>query len=223
MEWIRQFQLFLFDFDGLLVNTEHLHFAAYIKMCRERGYDLQWDFNQFCLAAHFSATGLQESIYAAFPRLKEEEPDWSVLYSEKQKNYLDSLTSDHLELMPGVEPLLLALQEANLKRCVVTHSRKEQIDRIKALLPPLQSIPLWITRENYSKPKPDPESYLKAIELLSSPGDRIIGFEDSFRGLTALKGSGSKAVLICSKEHPQMSEVGSEISHFESFVLIDLF
>src|SRR5829696_6294078 len=117
MEWIHRFQLFLFDFDGLLVNTEHLHFAAYIEMCRGRGFDLGWDFNRFCLAAHLSATGLKESIYSQFPELMAQEPDWSVLYAEKQKNYLDSLASGHLELMPGVEKLLHALQKANLKRC----------------------------------------------------------------------------------------------------------
>ena len=35
MDWIKKYQLFLFDFDGLLVNTEEMHFLAYKQMCEK--------------------------------------------------------------------------------------------------------------------------------------------------------------------------------------------
>ncbi|MEI6531393.1 MAG: HAD hydrolase-like protein, partial [Chlamydiota bacterium] len=87
MEWVKNYQLFLFDFDGLLVDTEHLHYKAYLSMCRARGFDLPWSFQDFANIAHFSATGLKENLYAVLPLLQEQESDWSLLYKEKQALY----------------------------------------------------------------------------------------------------------------------------------------
>jgi HAD superfamily hydrolase (TIGR01509 family) len=218
ISWIYQYQLFLFDFDGLLVNTEHLHFNAYKKMCAAHGCDLKWDFFTFCNAAHYSSTGIRDAIYRDFPNLLEIEPDWNVLYEEKKRIYLEELQQSDLELMPGVERLLLELEKANRKRCVVTHSPAEQIAIIRFRLKTLDTIPWWITREEYSSSKPNPECYLKAIERYGAPNDLIIGFEDSVRGLRALQGTNAIPILICDKNHPQLeTEYIAGVRHFESF------
>ena len=44
MNWISNYDLFLFDLDGLLVDTEKLHFEAYKRLCSRFGYELAWDF-----------------------------------------------------------------------------------------------------------------------------------------------------------------------------------
>lgn len=218
MSWINNFQLFLFDFDGLLVNTEELHFAAYKAMCKRRGYDLDWSLDRFFGEAHFDSTALRDAIYAQFPKLKQEEPRWEVLYAEKKAAYMEILQDGNLKLMPGVDKLLKRLEKAQIKRCVVTNSTKGQIDFIKGALPELKSIPYWIMREDYTHPKPDPECYLKAVAKYGKKGDRIIGFEDSMRGFTALEGAGVKGVLICPLWHPQLKRVAKEkFVHFTSF------
>jgi HAD superfamily hydrolase (TIGR01509 family) len=220
MQWIHRFQLFLFDFDGLLVNTEHLHYQAYVNMLAQRGKTLDWSFSRFCELAHLNATALKEAIYAEIPDL---DPNWSALYQAKKEIYFELIGSGKVELMPGVEPLLRALEKANIRRCVVTNSLREQIVLIRSQNPVLQTIEHWITREDYNRPKPDPESYLKAIQLYGKTGDRIIGFEDSIRGLTALKGTPALPVLICPAHHPllEMACEGGAL-HFESLDKIDL-
>ncbi len=217
LKWIHNYQLFLFDFDGLLVNTEELHFAAYVQMCKQRGFELKWTLHRFFGAAHFNATGLRDAIYAEFPELHAQEPKWEVLYAEKKQAYMQLLKSGKLALMPGVAPLLKALEQANIKRCVVTNSTAEQIERIKELLPELGSIAHWITREFYTHAKPDPECYQKAVMQLAVPQDRVIGFEDSLRGFQALTGAGVKGVLIAPLAHPQSKILPKGIIHFESF------
>ncbi len=214
MKWIRQFKLFLFDFDGLLVNTEHLHFQAYVNMLAYRGVKLTWSFAQFCEVAHLNATALKEGLYAEFPNL---ESNWDRLYEEKKAAYLDLLMTGKVELMPGAEALLKELAIAGIRRCVVTNSLLEQIVAIRSQHEILKSIPHWITRENYSKPKPDPECYLRAIELYGTGGGRVIGFEDSVRGLQALKGTPALPVLVCPGHHPllEMASQG-DVLHFET-------
>ena len=122
MHWLHDFQLFLFDFDGLLVNTEEIHFQAYKNMCEKYGFNLNWSFDRYCRAAHYRAEGLKEEIYQAIPELYQAEPRWEVLYSYKKKQVIHLLESGAIQLMPGVYDLLQTLQDSEVKRCVVTHS-----------------------------------------------------------------------------------------------------
>lgn len=219
MDWIHHYQLFLFDFDGLLVNTEMLHYEAYRRMINKRGFTLNWDLPTYFKAACFDATGLKKAVYNSFPKLYEMEPNWDVLYAEKKKAYLDLLNEGKLELMPGIDPFLHLLAKENKKRCVVTHSPQEQIETIVKQLPVLSTITHWITRENYTQPKPHPECYQKAIALHAAPQDRVIGFEDSPRGLKALLGSSAEAVLVSSvfDKAELATEYGQGFKHVLSF------
>lgn len=214
MSWIHNYQLFLFDFDGLLVNTEEAHYLAYKRMCSDRGINLDWDFNRYCQSAHYDADALRIHIYANFPALKEQEPNWSVLYAEKKRALCDLVSSGVIHLMPGAADLLNSLKEANIQRAVVTHSPNELIQLIRKQNPLLDSIPVWITREQYSHPKPSPECYLKAIDMLAKPQDKVIGFEDTPRGLRALMGTRAQPVLVCEAQYPEIpSFVQSGVIH----------
>jgi len=193
MQWTQNFDLFLFDFDGLLVNTEPLHHEAYVRMLAAEGLRLNWSLEDFCSVAHRNATALKEALYAQFPNL---DPDWKRLYAAKKQAYEEVIATAEIELMPGVEKLLQHLAQRDARRCVVTNSFYPQIAAIRNNSPALQTIPHWITRENYVNPKPDPECYLQAIARFGRPNDRIIGFEDSARGLQALKGTPALPVLI---------------------------
>lgn len=204
MSWIHDYQLFLFDFDGLLVNTEEAHYLAYKRMCADRGVDLDWSFDRYCQSAHYDADALRLHIYANFPQLKQQEPDWKVLYAEKKRALCNLVNDGVIHLMPGASALLQALQEANIQRAVVTHSPDDLVQLIRKQNPLLDSIPVWITREHYTHPKPNPECYLKAIDMLAKPSDKVIGFEDTPRGLRALMGTRAQPVLVCEAQYPEI-------------------
>jgi HAD superfamily hydrolase (TIGR01509 family) len=218
MQWTESFQLFLFDFDGLLVDTESLHHEAYIQMMKGEGFSLDWSHAQFCSVAHLNATALREALYAQFPQL---DSDWNRLYAIKKKWYEKLIATGQVGLMPGVERLLNHLAKKDIRRCVVTNSFYSQIEAIRAHLPALQTIPHWITREQYEKAKPDPEGYLLAIQRHGKPGDRIVGFEDSIRGFQALRATPALPVLICGSSHPLMELAGTAFIHYESFERIE--
>jgi beta-phosphoglucomutase len=221
MEWIHSYQLFMFDFDGLLVNTEEIHYLAYKQMCAKYGFNLSWDFPRYCQSAHYDADRLKNDIYCEFPKLQQIEPNWDVLYAEKKRNMITLLKSGAVHLMPGVKELLLALQQANLPRCVVTHSPDDQVNIIRKQNPTLDTVPTWLTRESYTHPKPHPECYLNAIELLGKSAKRIIGFEDTPRGLRALMQTRAEPVLISQVPYPEISEFRQQgARYFPSFLSI---
>lgn len=216
MKWITHFQLFLFDFDGLLVNTENLHFKAYQTMCSHHGCHLDWDFITYCHYAHFDATCLQNALCKKFPLLKE--IPWPILYQEKKQAYVQHLEAADDLLMPGVAPLLKELERLNISRCVVTHSSKEHVSLIRAKNPLLNTISHWITRDDYQHPKPDPECYVKAIEKYAPGKEGIIGFEDSLRGFRALQATSALPILISPMEQKNIKEFCQKpFYHFSSF------
>ena len=111
MKWLQEYHLFLFDFDGLLVNTERIHFEAYRLMCQHRGFDMTWDFAFYSTIAHYHATGIEGAIYSSFPELKQMEPNWPVLYQEKTSQFLNLVEKGKVELMPGAFELLTLLRK----------------------------------------------------------------------------------------------------------------
>lgn len=214
MHWIQDYQLFLFDFDGLLVNTEEIHFLAYQRMCEKYGFKLEWSFERYCRAAHYRAEGLKEDIYNSLPGLYQAEPNWDILYAYKRQQIIALLESGAIQLMPGVHELLTALQHANIKRCVVTHSPTALVDVVRRQHGILNTIPHWITREHYNHPKPHPEGYCIAIQKFAAPHEKIIGFEDTPRGIEALLQTSAKPVLISQISY---DNIPADVDCFASF------
>lgn len=206
MSWLSHYQLFLFDFDGLLVNTEQMHYLAYKQMMQARGITLKWSFERYCQSAHYSSDKFRQEIFVEYPELQKQDPTWEQLYLEKQSNMERMLKEDTVALMPGVKTFLSKLQSANINHVVVTHSPLALISVVKAQHDVLQNIPHWITRQDYTHPKPHSECYQVAVQRYSKPGDRIIGFEDSPRGITSLLGVNVKPVLIAQAPYPEIPD-----------------
>ena len=200
MSWIDSFELFLFDFDGLLVNTEELHFEAYKRCASAYGLDLDWDMDEYGRHAYFSATGLKEGIRKKFPKTFDTDEAWAIFYSEKKKAYITLIEGGEAKLMPGAASLLQRLASLGKKKCVVTNSTRAMIDPIRDQIQALGLVDYWITREDYSEPKPSPEGYQKAIDSFLTEG-KVIGFEDTVKGLKALLKTKATAILV-SKNNP---------------------
>lgn len=205
MQWIKDYQLFLFDFDGLLVNTEELHYQAYQKMCSDRGFTLPWSFPRYCCAAHYNQETLRRELFESVPELAKSEPNWDILYQEKKQVMVDLLSRGAVQMMPGASDLLEALDRHGIARCVVTNSPDEQIQLIRKGNPILETIPHWYTRETYRNPKPDPECYLNAIQELCPKGGKVVGFEDTPRGMRALLQTPARCLMITQVDYPELS------------------
>lgn len=194
--------MLFFDFDGLLVDTEQIHYQAYQEMCRNRGFDLPLDFIHYCAIAHYTSEGLADIVYQSCPILQKEEPRWEVLYREKTAIYHDKLRNKSVVLMPGVEEFLQEI--VGIPSCVVTHSARPLTETIRKKQPLLNCIPFWVTREDYEDPKPASDAYLLAIRRFVAPDEEIIGFEDTPRGIRALQGTRAKPVLVTQIDYPEI-------------------
>lgn len=217
MDWLSSFDFFFFDFDGLLVNTEELHWRAYEEMCTLYGCHLGWDFATYCTYGHHSTEALRDAVYAKLPELKAQEPNWEALRQKKIAIYERLLGSKGVKLMPGAEEILSYITEREISSCVVTNSPNRHLDLIKTEIPLLTKIPYWIGRNDYEFPKPHPQGYLKGIEKYASRSKKMIGFEDTVKGLRSLEQTPIFPVLISDLDHGGLKEINETTLRFPSF------
>lgn len=201
--WLLQYQGFFFDFDGLLVDTEYLHFQSYQQMLRSKGFSLPWDFTTYCKYAHQETSVFSKAIYALFPLLHNLESNWMILREEKQTIYQELIVKGFAKAMPGAQKLLQYLKTHQKLCYVVSNCTKAQAAAIHHYLPFLDCIDEWITRESYASPKPSADGYLLALEKSKLKSQLTIGFEDSTKGLEALKKTPIRPILIVPSCYPE--------------------
>lgn len=172
-----QYDLFLFDLDGTLINTELLHYTAYENMFKHYKLPINLTFTEYCKYAHLDDKEMEKYVtkYTNIP--------YTQLYATKKQFLLDSLNND-LKFIDGAEQILVELIKNNKTTCIVTHSDRETLDTILCHLPLLNKVTKIITRTEYINRKPHPECYLRAINMFESKNP--IGFEDSYKGYQAL-------------------------------------
>ena len=188
-------ELILFDLDGLLVDTERLHWQAYRQMCQTFGQTLTWDYLTYLEVAGGSAGGICERMRREIPGLFQGR-EWEELYEVKRESLYEILATSPIPLMPGAEHCLRLLAGTGKPLVVVTHSPRKFVDMVRAAHPVFSLINEWISREMYGAPKPAPDGYLKACSDLRIAPERAIGFEDTVRGIESLLAARIQAVLV---------------------------
>ena len=185
-------------------------------MLSNKGFALGLDFPSYIkLAHHSSGTALKDYIFQKFPQITD---DWASLRGEKLKIYTQMIEEGNVKLMPKVEEFLSFVLEGSFHTCVVTNSPKKDIDIICNHLPLLNQIPKWFTRETYARPKPHPDGYLSALNYFSDiPREKVVGFEDSLKGIEALKAAKIFPILVCDKKLLETSF--NDLLHLESLSL----
>jgi beta-phosphoglucomutase len=207
-------KLILFDFDGLLVDTEKLHHQAYEEALLSFNTLLDLDFSIYINLAHAaSGTGLKDYIYKTFPKLN---GMWADIRKKKIEIY-SNLLETNLNLMPYAEDFIRLITKKKIPSCVVTNSLRNDVERIRKKIDVLNLIPLWLTREDYENPKPSPDGYLKALSFFPHiKNSDCLGFEDTLKGIKALQGAKVRHYLICNSNHPQL-DGAKNINHYSSF------
>jgi HAD superfamily hydrolase (TIGR01509 family) len=179
---------YIFDLDGLLINSEELYFAA------NRIYFAKFGLS-FSEELHRKGTGrnFAEWIKTVFDiRL-----DGTAILEGRNAIYYE-LAATRLRLMPGARRLLNRAHKHGAT-ALVTSSRRGYVDFIFHHVDVRGSFDVVITGDMVSRSKPDPESYLLAAEKLGVESKTCVVFEDSPSGVKAARGAGMKVVVVPSQ------------------------
>lgn len=171
----------LFDFDGVIVDTESQYTVFWDRMGAEylgiedfgrriKGQTLVQIFD-----GHFS--GMLKEQEEVVARLNEYEAAMSY------------------DFLPGVVDFLHELKEAGVPTAIVTSSNQPKMEQVYRAHPQLdEMVDAILTSEDFSRSKPDPECFLKGMEILGGTPEETVVFEDSFHGLAAGRAAGAYVV-----------------------------
>ncbi len=180
----------LFDFDGLLVDTESPALAAWQEIYREHGHELpleEWVTVVGTLGGFEPLAHLEELVGSPLER--------ETLNQRRRAHELRLVELE--QLRPGIAEYLADAQRLGLKLAIVSSSSNRWID---SHLQRLERAVGWdlILAANGDREvaKPRPALYLRALDELGLAADEAIAFEDSPNGVRAAKAAGIFCVGI---------------------------
>jgi len=180
----------VFDFDGLIVDTEVPIFRAWQRIYREHGQELPLD---RWLTIIGTSSGSFDPVRELGERL-EEKLDEKALDALERLYYLESTALQ--QLLPGVADYLRVARELGLKTAIASSSTRAWVMEHLERFGVGSHFDAIVCREDVRKTKPDPELYRTALQRLGVRPDEAIAFEDSSNGIHAAKAAGLFCVVV---------------------------
>ncbi|NYE22277.1 HAD family hydrolase [Pigmentiphaga litoralis] len=181
---------FVFDMDGLLLNTETL--ARLALMRAGQALDLPMT-EAFCASLiGIAADGSRKLLY---DRYGEDAPadDFFSLATREMTAQIDA---GALALQPGVEALLDGLDRCSIPRSVATSSGGDKARHHLAAAGILDRFDHIVTRDDVAAGKPRPDLFLEAARRLRKAPGRCLALEDSYNGVRAAHAAGMPVVMV---------------------------
>jgi HAD superfamily hydrolase (TIGR01509 family) len=171
----------LFDLDGTLVDTDHLHHGAFATILAERGRQLSLADYRTHIMGHPN-----EAILARFFPGE----DMAVL-DRKEAMFRDSLAAA-VEPVRGIHALLDWAELVGAGCAVVTNAPRDNAVAMLAAASLAHRLPTVVIGDECARPKPDPAPYRAAMAALGATPARSVAFEDSRSGLRAARSAGAR-------------------------------
>ena len=187
---------FIFDLDGVIVDTAKYHFLAWQKLAQELGIEFTPEHNED-LKGVSRVRSLEIILSLGNIQATQEEKDkWLFDKNELYLSYL--INMDQSELLPGILDVLKFLKENN--QYIALGSASKNARPILEKTEIMHYFDAIVDGNDVTNAKPDPEVFLRACQLLFvSPEDSIV-FEDSVAGVQAANSARMKSIGIGDKE-----------------------
>ena len=179
----------IFDFDGLIVDSESPGFQAWSEVFATHGGALPLDKYSACIGTigGFDLHGyLEEQTGRTFERADLERActkRWSELMKEQP-------------LLPGIAACVSSAKARGMKLAIASSSTQKWVTYNLRRFQLLEHFDAVCTSEYVDAVKPDPALYLLALQRLGVRSDEAIAFEDSPNGILAAKRAGIFCVAI---------------------------
>ncbi len=204
----------IFDFDGLIIDTEWPEYVSWKEAFGDHGLDLD-------LLEWVQVVGRPGAI--DFHRVLEERLGRAVdregLDARRVQRHRE--ISEGLAVLPGVRELMLEGAAKGWRIGVASNSSREWVYRNLRR----HGLDAWIetlrTRDNVPEPKPAPDAYLLACRDLGVRPEASLAFEDSAPGVEAARAAGMRVVAVPNRltRHHDLGSAHLVVADLASFSL----
>jgi beta-phosphoglucomutase len=190
---------FIFDLDGVIVDTAKYHFKAWQSLAKNLQYNFtEQDNEQFKGVSRVRSLELLLEM-AQYKATEKEKEQWLI---DKNTHYLALISHmNNSEILPGITEILKALKAQQIPVALGSASKNAQPILEKVGL--LSYFDVLVDGNEVTMAKPNPEVFLTAAKGLGIAPENCVVFEDAQAGVTAAKaakmtcvGIGDPAILF---------------------------
>lgn len=178
----------LFDLDGTLLETDHLHARVFAEIFAEHGRQIDEAFYLDRIQGRQNAGIFAEHFPGA---------DAAALADDKEARFR-VLLGDTAAPMPGLTDLLDRARAAGWGLAVVTNAPAENARAMLAAIGLSDAFDTLVLGDDCPAGKPDPAPYAEAMRRLGAAPGRSVAFEDSRAGLASAAAAGARTVGVTS-------------------------
>ena len=180
----------LFDFDGILVDTEWAIYQAWVGTFRDHGQELPLSLYTRCIGSDFDAwspkTYLEDLTQLGF--------DWVKMDADRQVGIRSALEQEGP--IHGVVDLLGEIREKGIPAAVVSSSSHFWVDGWLEKLSLREFFTEVVCKGDAPRIKPAPDLYLEAARRLDVEAGECLVIEDSLNGLVSAHAAGMRAWIV---------------------------
>lgn len=180
----------IFDFDGLILDTETPMRASWMEIYEEAGLSVADD----AWAAILGSSADPPEAYDLLDAHLERPVDRAELHERRLRRELELLEDE--DTMPGVPNLIDAAKELGLLLGIASSSERAWVHGLLEQHRLKVAFDAIVCAEDVGQTKPSPDLYRAALAALDVPADQAIAFEDSEHGVAAAKAAGIFCIAV---------------------------
>lgn len=175
----------LFDMDGVLFNSEPIHYKVWKKIFAEEGLEIDFEHYKGCIGS--TVKRLFELMLEGYGRDFFGNEELPKRYHAEKGRYLQ----EHgIPIIPGVPETLAALKEKGYRLAIASSSPQAYIELCTKKAGISDYFDVMFSAERVARPKPAPDVFLAAAQQMNVAPEECLVVEDSENGSRAAKAAG---------------------------------
>lgn len=178
----------IFDMDGLMIDSERLHYQAYQEVLKTCGID-------FTLEQYLDFWGSDKDICRRIVEKLKPNLSEQTLLEEKNKLFRDVYIHE-VTPQPGLFKLLEFLKSKNYPMAVASSSQMHEIKIVLETIGVINYFKEIVSAESVEHGKPAPDCYLLAAKKIGVEPEHCLVLEDAPKGVKAAKAAGMMCFAV---------------------------
>jgi beta-phosphoglucomutase len=204
-------QAFIFDLNGTMINDMEYHTRGWLHLLNDD------------LGGHFTWDEVKPQMYGKnadvlvrmFGAGRFTDEEMTRLSLEKERRYQEEFLP-HLALLPGLHDFLEKAYQLGIPMAIGSAAIPYNIDFVLDNLNIRHYFKAIVSADDVVFSKPNPETFLKAAQLLNVEPTDCLVFEDVPKGAEAAQNAGMNAIVLTTTHQPNEFEDMQNVLHFAS-------